>query len=122
MSKQGKRIQVTVPSELMELAKIVGCTPSEILEQFVQDLLRLPGSGGSDEREKAGEYFLRTNSVGCDHYEEVQDYISICRTEYQCQVCKQWVRRDELRFIQKPRPHYACWDHPLPTLTDGGAQ
>ncbi|MGK5084401.1 hypothetical protein WDW37_13995 [Bdellovibrionota bacterium FG-1] len=82
MSTKGKRIQVTAPPELMELARIIGSTPAAILEQFAQDLLQLPRSSGSDERDQAGDYFLRTNMVNCDQFDDVLTFISISRAEY----------------------------------------
>jgi len=118
MSKKDKRVSVSAPVELFELTKIVGCTPSEILEQFIHDLLSLPHSSGSDEREKAREYFLRTNRVGIDHYDAASDFISIDRSEYRCKVCQRWVRRSELRYCREPSPHFVCWSHPVSELTD----
>jgi hypothetical protein len=115
-SPKDKQIQVTVPPEFLALAQMVDRAPGEILEQFIQDLLRLPHSGGSDERDKAGEYFLRTEMAGMEHYEEVSEFIASSRAEYVCQVCKKWVRHNQLRHVREPRPHYVCWRHPALAL------
>jgi hypothetical protein len=112
MSKKSRRVQFIAPPELFELAEVIGQTPTVILEQFIKDLLRLPGSSGSDERDKAGEYFLRTNIVGIDQQDAASEFISIGREEYRCQICKQWVRASELRYRFKPEPHFVCWGHP----------
>lgn len=112
-SSSTKLIQVKAPPELLELARIIGRKPAEILEQYAQDLLRLPGSNGSDERRMAGEYFLRGSIVGWDEKRDLaEDFISISRREYRCLLCKEWVREEHLMYIREV-PAFACSTHPL---------
>ncbi|MGE3682719.1 MAG: hypothetical protein AB7G93_13420 [Bdellovibrionales bacterium] len=42
-----------------KVKKVIGIGHREISKQLITDLYCLPGSGGSDEREKAREWFLR---------------------------------------------------------------
>lgn len=70
-----------VPAErerrLTRLAKISGTTEEQIVENFICDLLSLPGNGGSDEREFAKQWFLRNgaNFQGdFDRYAKLQSF------------------------------------------------
>lgn len=76
-----RKITLQLPEPMLELAKLAGVSPETILVSFMQDLLRLPGSNGSDERTMAGEYFLRAigNCVSYETWETLGYFLEIDR-------------------------------------------
>lgn len=107
-------IEVEVSPEIQVLCQLLEINPKELVESFLADLGSSFGNGGSDERRKAKEYFLRTNaphSAGFD-FEQLQNLLDEIdnlpqdrKAEYKN---NQWVenpslrehRYDELRKLQ----------------------
>jgi hypothetical protein len=56
---KSKTIKLKVSADMQVLCEIFGITAEELLTQFIADLCSEGGSGGSDERTMAKEYFLR---------------------------------------------------------------
>jgi hypothetical protein len=71
-------ITLQIPESMVELAQVVGISPEAILSGFMRDLLRLPGSNGSDERDLAGEYLLRC-PFAFEKYEALRWFLAVDR-------------------------------------------
>lgn len=66
-------ITITVPPSLDDLAKSVGTTAQDVIENFIRDLCALPGSNGSDERMHADAWFNRVLWPLLDYEGDAQD-------------------------------------------------
>ncbi|MCO5091965.1 hypothetical protein [Bosea sp. (in: a-proteobacteria)] len=58
MAKQ-QSVKIDLPSEFRFLCEDADVSPKDVLEGFIRDLCALPGSNGSDERDRAQAYFDR---------------------------------------------------------------
>jgi hypothetical protein len=70
-----KTIRLKLPVEMVELCKLGNVAPEDILGGYMKDLLRLPDSHGSDERNKASDYFLRMIWHYTDINEKIEDFV-----------------------------------------------
>jgi hypothetical protein len=66
-----KTITLNIPVQLSLLCELLGTTPEEVLQSFVNDVSLEVNSSGSDERSMAASYFLRCG-YGMHRYEHEQ--------------------------------------------------
>jgi len=66
-------MQVNIPEQLRLLCELLGTTPAQVMQGFINDVSQEVNSNGSDERLLAVDYFLRVG-YGMPQYEheEVQ--------------------------------------------------
>jgi hypothetical protein len=72
---RSKTIRLKIPAEMVELCELGGVDPADILGGYMKDLLRLADSHGSDERNKASDYFLRMIWHYTDINDEIEDFV-----------------------------------------------
>lgn len=65
--------RLPIPEAMRDLCRMANVAPGVLLTGFMNDLLRLPQSHGSDEREFACAYLLRM--IG--HYVPYEKYLEI---------------------------------------------
>ncbi len=66
-----KKITLHIPSQLSLLCELLGTTPEEVLQAFINDVSLEVNSSGGDEREMATSYFMRCG-YGMHRYEHEQ--------------------------------------------------
>jgi hypothetical protein len=72
---RARTIRLKIPAEMIELCNLGSVDPEDILGGYMKDLLRLPDSHGSDERNKASDYFLRMIWHYTDINEKIEDFV-----------------------------------------------
>jgi hypothetical protein len=72
---RARTIRLKIPAEMAELCKLGDMKAEDILGGYMKDLLRLPDSHGSDERNKASDYFLRMVWHYTDINEAIEDFV-----------------------------------------------
>lgn len=54
-----QHLKIVLPTEFVALCQSDGVSPAEVLNGFMADLCSLAGSHGSDERDRASQYYDR---------------------------------------------------------------